>query len=227
MVMNFKSEQKKYSRIKLAYQEKYVLIQQLYHKHNLLLENSKIYLRAFKTEKILEVWAAPNEGNKPFQLIISYEFSAFSGVLGPKRKEGDLQIPEGIYHINRFNPCSKFHLSLGINYPNKADSFLSITNLGGDIFIHGDSFTVGCISITDDKIKELYILCVEAKNAGQKEIPVHLFPYRLNNPKHYNMLIKYPEHKKLWSELKSIFSNFERTKLLAHVSINKSIYSIK
>lgn len=114
--------------------------------------------------------------------VCTYPFCASSGILGPKRKEGDRQIPEGIYYINHFNPVSNFHLSLGINYPNPSDKILSDPAQPGESFyIHGNCVTIGCIPISDDKIKELYILAVEAYNNGQVKIPVHIFPDRLPN----------------------------------------------
>lgn len=103
-----------------------------------------------------------------FRLIKDYQICSLSGELGPKRQQGDLQVPEGFYWIDRFNPASNFYLSLGINYPNQFDRILGKSGeLGGDIFIHGGCVTIGCIPITDDKIKELYLIAVEAKSNGQ------------------------------------------------------------
>ena len=121
------------------------------------------------------------KGKEEFTLLHTYAFCSTSGTLGPKRKEGDLQIPEGIYHINHFNPVSNFYLSLGVNYPNASDNILSDKqHPGGSIYIHGNCVTIGCIPITDEKIKELYVLAVEAKNNGQENIPIHIFPDRLD-----------------------------------------------
>ncbi len=65
----------------------------------------------------------------------------------PKFKEGDGQIPEGIYGIEYLNPNSKFHLSMKINYPNSFDKEMAKIdnrkNLGGDIMIHGSNKTIG------------------------------------------------------------------------------------
>ena len=84
----------------------------------------QLFIRAFKKEKLLEVWVKEARQRK-LRLVNTYDFCATSGDLGPKRKEGDLQIPEGVYTINHFNPLSNFHLSLGINYPNASDKILS------------------------------------------------------------------------------------------------------
>ncbi|MCP4750868.1 MAG: hypothetical protein GY866_08245 [Proteobacteria bacterium] len=73
-----------------------------------------------------------------------YPFSDYSGMLGPKRRQGDEQIPEGFYFIDRFNHRSAFYLSMGLDYPNDSDRRLSsFKYLGGDIFIHGSDVTIG------------------------------------------------------------------------------------
>jgi len=127
------------------------------------------------------LWACP-ETLETFSLVKQYPFAAFSGTLGPKRKQGDLQIPEGFYYINHFNPFSTFHLSLRINYPNRSDSILGVKgNLGGEIRIHGSAVTIGCIPIGNEAIEELYIICVDTKSAGQSDIAVYIFPCRMDS----------------------------------------------
>ena len=141
----------------------------------------RILLRAFKEEKKLEVWIE-KPGADSMLLFKVYDFAGFSGTLGPKRKEGDFQIPEGVYFIDRFNPRSRFHLSLGLNYPNKSDRILGHpTAPGSDIFIHGNTQTIGCIPITDLKIRELYLLTSYAAAGRQKQIPVFIFPFVMND----------------------------------------------
>jgi murein L,D-transpeptidase YafK len=110
-----------------------------------------IYLRSFKYDSQLEVWVK-NEKNDAFQLFKTYKVCAMAGTLGPKRMEGDYQVPEGFYYINEFNPRSVYHLSLGLNYPNASDRYLSdAIQPGGDIYIHGSCVTTGCIPIPDPK----------------------------------------------------------------------------
>lgn len=87
-----------------------------------------MYMRAFKHEKQMEVWVK-NDWSETFQLFKVYKVCATSGTYGPKRKEGDKQIPEGFYYVNEFNPNSNYHLALGLNYPNAADAILSDQNL--------------------------------------------------------------------------------------------------
>ncbi|HEX8659006.1 MAG TPA: L,D-transpeptidase family protein, partial [Hymenobacter sp.] len=114
----------------------------------------EIFLRVIKTRQELEVWAR-NQGDNCFELLRSYPLAATSGRLGPKRRANDYQVPEGFYEIDRFNPQSHYHLSLGLNYPNADDRALGEPNPGGDIFIHGGEVTVGCLPITDIGIEEV------------------------------------------------------------------------
>ncbi len=142
-------------------------------------------------------------------------------MLGPKRKQGDFQIPEGFYHINAFNAASKFHLSMRLNYPNESDKILSDKKFpGSDIYIHGDCVTIGCLPITDDKIKELYVICVEARNNGQHTIPVTLFPTRLTDDNFQQLYEKYKgdtDRINLWSDLKKGYDLFNQSKQLFSV----------
>lgn len=170
----------------------------------------ELFIRAFKKEKQLEVWAK-NKTDLTFKLLVTYPFCTTSGELGPKRQEGDFQIPEGCYWIDRFNPNSNFHLSLGLNYPNDADRKLGHpVTPGSNIFIHGDCVSVGCIPITDSKIEVLYELASRAKTNGQNRIQVHIFPSQ-----ELEVLIKEGnQHQAFWKELLPIFNYFETKKQL-------------
>ena len=205
---DFKTSQLKHSRVKQAYSDKGTCVNAML--QVLDIKEVHIFIRAFKLEEKLEVWGKDKESRK-FKLITSFPFCHSSGYLGPKRRRGDYQIPEGFYEIDRFNPESNFHLSLGVNYPNASDKIKSdATKLGGDIFIHGSCVTVGCIPITDDWIEEVYILAVEAKNNGQLSIPVHIFPSRLNENNYQELIKDYPNYKSFWSNLKEGYDYFEK-----------------
>lgn len=172
-----------------------------------------IYIRSFKYDSQLEVWVK-NKQTEPFKLFKIYKVCALSGTLGPKRMEGDHQIPEGFYYINVFNPTSNYHLSLGLNYPNASDRILSDSlRPGGEIFIHGSCVTVGCIPITDAQMEELYILSMHAKNQGQDFIPVHIFPVRFNVKKSAEYLSNITKndagHKWFNASLEEAFDYFE------------------
>lgn len=175
-----RSKQMQYPRVKAAYVEKEQQLKADLGKINISYASVRVMLVGYKFEKRLDVYVS-DHSEKSFQLLTSYPFCTLSGGLGPKRKEGDLQVPEGLYHIDRFNPSSSFHLSLGINYPNASDKMLSDKkHPGGDIFIHGNCVSIGCIPITDECIKSVYILCVEAVEKGQQQIPVYIFPCEMN-----------------------------------------------
>jgi len=131
----------------------------------------ELILVAFKEEQRLEVYSKDYSGTK---LIKDYPFTATSGHLGPKLQEGDKQIPEGVYHVEYMNPNSSYHLSLKVSYPNEFDQskteFADIAEMGGDIFIHGKSATVGCIPIGDKAIEEVFVLTQKAMNNKVKVI---------------------------------------------------------
>lgn len=221
----FKESQKKYSTVRDAYNEKEEGLKTDLASFSIELSKINIYIQGFKFEQKLKVWAK-NKSDNAFQLVKEYDFCRLSGDLGPKRKYGDYQVPEGFYHINVFNPSSSFLLSLGINYPNKSDKILGESkNLGGDIYIHGSCVTIGCIPITNDKIQELYILCVEAKNNGQSNIPVTIFPAELTENKFGTLKEKYESDNdklNLWTDLEKAYSYFETNKKLPDVQFLKT-----
>lgn len=113
-----------------------------------------------KEEKSLEIHAAGKDGK--FRWVRSYPIMAASGQSGPKLREGDGQVPEGLYQIESLNPNSLYHLSLRIGYPNAFDRAKATTehreNLGGDIMIHGSNVSVGCLAMGDQVAEELFVL---------------------------------------------------------------------
>jgi murein L,D-transpeptidase YafK len=131
----------------------------------------EIILVAFKEEKTLQVYSKDYNGIK---LIKEYPFTAYSGELGPKLKKGDKQIPEGVYKVEYLNPNSSYYLSIKVDYPNAFDksktSFTNLADMGGDIFIHGKSATIGCIPIGDEAIEEVFLLTQKAINSTVKVI---------------------------------------------------------
>ncbi|MES2004266.1 MAG: L,D-transpeptidase family protein [Bacteroidota bacterium] len=185
----------------------------------------QIYVRSFKYDSQMEVWVR-NQKNEPFRLFKTYKVCALSGALGPKRIEGDYQVPEGFYYINEFNPKSTYHMSLGLNYPNASDLLLSDSvKPGNDIYIHGSCVTVGCIPIQNSQIEELYLLASYAHDQGQDFIPVHIFPIRYNVEKSREFLVKStkddPAYQHFSTRLKEVFDYFEQNKKLPLISINK------
>lgn len=158
--------------------------------------------------------------------VKAFDICVLSGELGPKRKQGDYQVPEGFYHIDRFNPSSNFHLSLGIDYPNASDKILGDPQKpGGDIFIHGSCVTVGCLPMTNEGISEIYLYALYARAAGQRDIPVYIFPFEMTDRNLQTYIKRYPAHKTFWENLKKGHDRFigDRKELAVKID-NKGNY---
>jgi murein L,D-transpeptidase YafK len=219
---DFFQDQLKYSRVRTAKAEKAGVIRNIFKKKGVDYPPADIFIRIFKLDRAVELWAR-SKNTDAFTLIKTYKICALSGRAGPKRRVGDKQIPEGFYHISVFNPVSSFYLSLGINYPNTSDRILGVKGrLGGDIFIHGNCVTIGCVPITDDCIEELYLIAVEAKAHGQGRIPVHIFPTRLEGDNYLSLRksIKDANVLSFWENLQPGYSSFEKERLLPRVSVD-------
>jgi murein L,D-transpeptidase YafK len=175
---DFRNSQMSSDRVLNAWKKYNNILQNTFAAGNLQWPATDIYLRAFKLQNEMELWARDN-ANQEYKLVKIYRICAISGTAGPKRKQGDKQVPEGYYFIDDFNPKSDYHLSMQLNYPNYSDMMQGKSNLGGDIYIHGGCLTVGCLPMEDEGIREIYTLCLNAKFNGQEYIPVHIFPTRM------------------------------------------------
>lgn len=134
-------------------------------------------LVGLKEERKLEVWA---RGTTGWVLYRGYPVLAASGGPGPKLREGDRQVPEGVYRLTHLNPASSYHLSIRVDYPNAFDRARGVedrrTSLGGDIYIHGKAVSIGCLAIGDDNIEELFTL---VSDTGLANARIVLAPGRL------------------------------------------------
>ena len=141
-----------------------------------------IALLAFKKEKYVQLWA--KNAKTSWTYIHTYPLTASSGNLGPKLKEHDRQIPEGIYKLTMFNPFSAMHLSMMINYPNEFDRTQAMKDgrraLGGNIFVHGKSLSVGCLAVGDAAIDQLFLL---TRRVGLNHVKVIIAPNDLRQGK--------------------------------------------
>jgi len=189
-------------------------------KKNVAYPPKDIFLRVFKAQNELELWARNNE-NSEYKMIKLYHICALSGMLGPKRAEGDHQVPEGFYFIEDFNPRSDYYLSMLLNYPNFSDNMQGSTaRKGGDIYIHGGCVTVGCMPMTDEGIQELYTVCLNAKVNGEENIPVHIFPTRFNKNGLAYLNKAYGSDagkQEFWQSLRSSYDYFEKNHKLLPV----------
>jgi murein L,D-transpeptidase YafK len=222
----FVKNQLSHDRVLAAMVEKRFEMKKIFREHGLTYPAAEIFLRVFKREHSLELWVRP-QGQDGFVLLKTYEICALRDKPGPKRAQGDLQTPEGFYYINNFNPQSGFHLSLGVNYPNESDRILHPAgkDLGGDIFIHGGCRTAGCMALTDENIKEVYVVAMEARDRGQERIPVHIFPARMTDDALKQLVRVFEKEQPMlvgfWANLKSGYDYFENARTLPAITVNK------
>jgi murein L,D-transpeptidase YafK len=209
----FALEQLRHERVREARVAARHSLQLLFHERGIRYPAADIFMRVFKRERALELWVRP-DGAEKYELLKTYDICAMAGTLGPKRKQGDRQTPEGFYYISFFNPRSDFYLSLHVDYPNARDRAMGLegVSLGGDIYIHGGCSSEGCLAVTDAGIRELYWLSVEARAAGQRRIPVHIFPARLDSRDLQILLGTFadqPDLGRFWQTLKPGYDYFE------------------
>jgi len=135
------------------------------------------FVRIFKQEGQLELWL---KQNGRFTLYKTYPVCKWSGQLGPKQREADYQSPEGFYSVStkQLNPRSNYHLAFNVGYPNAYDRQHGRT--GGLVMVHGNCKSVGCFAMTDAGIDEIYGFVAAALSGGQREVPVHIFPFRMS-----------------------------------------------
>lgn len=219
-VQTFRNFQFSFNRVSQAWMRYNDTLSRIFKKQGVAFPPYEIYLRSFKSNNEMELWARGSD-TAEYKLVKTYRVCALSGILGPKRFEGDRQVPEGFYFIDDFNPKSDFYLSLLLNYPNYSDMVLGDKKKpGGDIYIHGGCVTVGCLPLTDDIIQELYVLCLSAKLNGQNYIPVHIFPTRFDRQglnflgRSYSTDI---DKQKFWVNLKAGYDYFEKNHKLLPV----------
>ena len=169
--------------------------------------NAPMLICTYKQEAELEIWKQKSDGQ--YALLKTFPMCRWSGQLGPKVKEGDMQVPEGFYTIapGQMNPNSNYYLSFNVGYPNAYDRAWGRT--GGNIMVHGVCSSAGCFSMTDAQIAEIYALAREAFAGGQREIQMQSYPFRMtaeNLAKHrLNPNIAF------WKELKNGADHFEVT----------------
>ena len=183
-------------------------------------KESPILVRVFKDEAELEVWKQTRDGQ--YALLKTYPICKWSGDLGPKKKEGDRQAPEGFYTITpgQMNPNSNYYLAFNTGFPNAYDRSHGYT--GSELMVHGDCSSRGCYAMTDEQIQEIYALARDSFFAGQKSFQFDAFPFRmtaLNMAKHRNN-----PNFAFWKMLKEGYDNFEATKQPPQVAVCEQRY---
>jgi murein L,D-transpeptidase YafK len=181
---------------------------------------SPILVRVFKEEAELEVWKKDRQGQ--YALLKTYPICRWSGDLGPKKKQGDRQAPEGFYTITPglMNPNSNYYLAFNTGFPNAYDRSHGYT--GSELMVHGDCSSRGCYAMTDAQIVEIYALARESFFGGQKEFQFEAFPFRmtaLNMAKHRNN-----PNFAFWKMLKEGYDHFEATRQEPKVAVCEKRY---
>lgn len=210
-------------RVARAVENKRAVLRRLYADRGVSYPGKRALIRVFKRERQLELWAQAKDGT--FRKIKTYPICAASGRLGPKRRQGDLQVPEGFYHVRVENPWSSYHLSLGINYPNASDRILGHrNNLGSAIMLHGACASIGCVSITDPLIEEVYLAAVEARLRGKRRVPVHIYPTRLDARGMRWLGRRFAHRPRLlafWRDLRRGYDYFQRHRKLPRIRVDR------
>lgn len=228
--LDFYQAQLHFPRVREALKTKGKIIDEMLTEKGISTTNFEVFFRAFKKEQKFEMWAK-NKGESAFKLLKIYDFCASTGILGPKRRSGDRQMPEGFYTIDAFNPTSNYYLSFRVNYPNTSDKkFADQLNPGDNIFVHGSCTSIGCIPVGDENIKEIYLLAARAKCAEQ-EIAIHIFPNKMTD-ENYNLLkTEFASNDTLlefWSWLKPGFDSFEKSNIVPIITIDyNGKYAVK
>lgn len=183
-------------------------------------QRSPMLVRLFKEESELEVWKQTTDGS--YALLKTYPICAWSGKLGPKRKEGDRQAPEGFYNITQgsLNPRSQHHLAINIGYPNRYDAANGFS--GQHLMVHGSCNSSGCYAMDNEQIEEIYALAREAFAGGQRNFQFQAYPFRMT-PKNMARHNK-SEHFQFWSMLKKGYDAFEVTKRPVKVDVCERRY---
>ena len=163
-------------------------------------------IRIFKQSSEFEVWKATTATGE-FKLLRSYKICAWSGVLGPKITEGDMQAPEGFYMITPglMNPNSHYYLAFNTGFPNKFDSAWGRT--GANLMVHGDCSSAGCYSMTDESVNEIFELARETFAAGNPTIEMQIFPFRMT-PHNLAQVHDNP-NMPFWMQIKEGYDRFE------------------
>ena len=182
---------------------------------------SPILIRIYKEENALEIWKQDRSGR--FQLLKTYAICRYSGALGPKKAEGDHQAPEGFYDVGpgQMNPHSREYLAFNIGYPNAYDRSLGRT--GDSLMVHGGCRSVGCYAMTNEQIEEIYGLAYQAFDAGQTEIQLQAFPFRMTEAN----MARHQDDPNLpfWAMLKAGSDIFDATDLPPQVRVCDQKYA--
>jgi murein L,D-transpeptidase YafK len=160
-------------RVRAALKRARPIVKKLFAKAGVRFPPRELLFRVYKEEEHLEVWARASRRAR-FVRVAIYKICSTSGALGPKKREGDGQVPEGFYSIDFYHPRSTYYLAMRINYPNRRDRKLKYT--GSAIMIHGNCVSVGCLAMTDARIEELWAITDGVRR--KRRVRVNIYPQR-------------------------------------------------
>jgi murein L,D-transpeptidase YafK len=170
--------------------------------------SSPTLIRTYKKEAELEIWKMKSNGE--YALLKTFPMCRWSGQLGPKKREGDMQVPEGFYPIapGQMNPNSHYYLAFNVGYPNAYDRAYGRT--GGNVMVHGVCSSAGCFSMTDEQVADIYAIARESFAGGQREIQLQSYPFHMTAE---NMAkFRLDPNIDFWKNLKDGSDHFEVTK---------------
>lgn len=165
---------------------------------------------AIKDARRLEVYGRMSP-DQPWAFVTEYSILAASGGPGPKLREGDRQVPEGIYRAELLNPNSKFHLSIRLDYPNAFDRQMARTDgrsqLGGDIMIHGGASSIGCVAIGNDGAEDLFVLTALV---GKEQVRIVVSPTDFREPTAHALSSEPPWIRQLYAQIRTELQQYRR-----------------
>lgn len=206
------------ARVRAAHQAKDAVVKELFDTAKVAFPPAGVLFRVFKQQERFEVWATAKRGTA-YTLIATYKICYASGVVGPKRKQGDMQVPEGFYIVDSVNPSSQFYLSLHVNYPNASDRVLSHRrNPGSAIMIHGNCVSAGCMAMSDERIQEIWVI-TEAVRQNKGPVDLYIFPSSDWDSVLHNSM--FTSHKEFWLNLKEGHDRFEKTRLPVRFRVDR------
>ena len=182
-----------------------------------------VLIRIIKEDRQLELWKISK--SNVYEKIKTFDICAISGELGPKKKQGDRQGPEGFYDITpgQLNPYSAEYLSINTGYPNARDRAHGYS--GSALMIHGGCSSAGCYAITDSSMEELYASVRDAMKSGKNKIQLQIYPFRMTGWRMYTER-KNPNYN-FWSELKLGWDYFDSKHMPIPVNVKDGKYFIQ
>lgn len=185
------------------------------------IKGKPIFIQIFKSEAVLELY---QEAGETYELVRAFPICKFSGGLGPKKQQGDFKSPEGFYTAtySQLKPDSQYHRAINLGFPNEYDKSQGYT--GNYLMIHGNCVSVGCYAMEDGPMQEIYEYAEAALLAGQDNIPIHIYPFKMTEE---NLgKYKFSENYAFWKQLAQGYEYFQKHSYPALVDIQGGQYAV-